>query len=538
LDRPFGFHLTNLLLHLACAAVFFFLARQVLRLAIVKPADDAGAIAIDDSRAREQMLNLAAGSVALIFALHPLRAETVAWVTERRGLLCALFYFLSVSAYLRSRMHGRGYAMSVIFAICAVLSKPMAISIPFVILALDFYPLRRFGSEPAGRIIRGKIPFVMVMIGGVALTFAGYNQHTGMTNFTDRVAVVSYGLMFYPLKTLFPLGLTNIYQYYPGIDLLQFKYIASFAGFVTVTALALKNWRRHPAWLTIWACYGFMIAPVAGLLQVGSHVAADRYAYLACAPFVIPAGAVVFWLGCARFRYLAVASLVALAVAFGMLACRQTGAWRNGLTLWRNAVRIDPQSPRALDGHGESLYYAKHSRMAICDLNRCVAEYSDFQILLDRGIVLISLGQFDAAMQDLNRATELRPQDAQALSYRGSLELVGNRLPEAVRDLSESVRLDPKLDSTWHNLGQAYRATGQYAQAIDAFSHALAFKPNRPGTLFAMADAYCSQQDFASGWAALQKCRKLGPGDDEQLMPKVRQLENMIRQELDSRPGG
>ena len=199
--EPLGYHLTSLVLHATSAAVFYLVARRILGLALPDP-NDRGQAGLD----------LSAGFAALLFALHPLRAESVAWATERRDVLLGLFYLLTILAYLRAcerGERGRGWYWGAVglFA-CALLSKSMAVSLPAVLLILDVYPLRRLGgrmgwwSEPARRVYLEKIPFVLLGGGASAIAIIALFQIHNTESLADltvlgRLAISAYGLCFY-----------------------------------------------------------------------------------------------------------------------------------------------------------------------------------------------------------------------------------------------------------------------------------------------------------------------------------------------------
>src|SRR5438128_4688076 len=201
--NPSGYHLTNLLLHAANAVVFFFIASRILNLALPRPSE------------RGHALTVAAGFAALVFAIHPLRVESVAWATERRDVLSGLFYLLAILVYLRAcerNEHGRRqYWQAVALFGCALLSKSMAVSLPLVLVILDVYPLGRLGgsfgwwSEPARRVYLEKIPFVLLAGAASVIAFLAIFQTHNMAPLAQlsvlgRLAVSAYGLIFYLWK--------------------------------------------------------------------------------------------------------------------------------------------------------------------------------------------------------------------------------------------------------------------------------------------------------------------------------------------------
>src|SRR5216117_3621169 len=213
--NPLGYHLTNLLLHAANAVVFFFVVRRLLTLALPSPSERGHALAVS------------AGVAALVFAIHPLRVESVAWVTERRDVLSGLFYLSAILLYLRAcerGARGRGwYWLAVAVFGCALLSKSMVVNLPVVLLILDVYPLRRLGgaigwwSEPARRIYVEKIPFVLLAAAAAAIAVMAQLSKSAMISLAQlsmpgRLAISAYGLSFYLWKMVVPVNLSPFYE--------------------------------------------------------------------------------------------------------------------------------------------------------------------------------------------------------------------------------------------------------------------------------------------------------------------------------------
>src|SRR2546426_3935266 len=282
--NPLGYHLTNLLLHAANAVVFFFVARRILTLALPGPSERGHALAVS------------AGVAALVFAIHPLRVESVAWVTERRDVLSGLFYLSTILMYLRACEGGerrRGwYWLSVAVFICALLSKSMVVNLPVVLLILDVYPLRRLGatigwwSKPARPVYVEKIPFVLLAAAACAVAvMAQSSVHAAVPlaklSVPGRLAVSAYGLSFYLWKMVVPVNLSPLYELPRALSLVATPFLLSYGLVVAITAIVLALRRRVPGLPAAWLAYVVVLLPVLGLFQSGPQIAADRYTYLA-----------------------------------------------------------------------------------------------------------------------------------------------------------------------------------------------------------------------------------------------------------------
>src|SRR5437773_8464299 len=291
--NPVGYHLTNLLLHAANAVVFFFVVRRILALALPGPSERGHALAVS------------AGFAALVFAIHPLRVESVAWATERRDVLSGLFYLSAILVYLRAcerGERGRWYWGAVALFGCALLSKSMVVNLPVVLLILDVYPLRRLGgsigwwSAPARRVYGEKIPFVLLAAAASVIAFmAQFSAQTAASlaqlSVLGRLAVSAYGLSFYLGKLVVPVNLSPLYELPPTVNPGALPFILSYGLVLAITALVLVLRRRVPGLLATWLAYIVVLRPVLGIFQIGLQIAADRYTYLAGLGWAILAGA-------------------------------------------------------------------------------------------------------------------------------------------------------------------------------------------------------------------------------------------------------
>jgi hypothetical protein len=277
--KPFGYHLSNLLLHAANAVIVYFIARRILQLARPGRFEESPAT-----------LALSAVVAALLFALHPLRVESVAWATERRDVLSGLFSLVTILFYLRAcEREGRGrkwYWLSVGMFAGALLSKSMAVSLPVVLLILDVYPLRRLGGAggwwgaTARRVYLEKIPFVALAGAAAAMAFlalVGLNNMSSLDQLSllERLAVSIYSLSFYLWKMVVPLNLSPLYELPTKVNPWAPSFVLSYAVVVATTALAWVLRRRRPGLLAVWLTYGVILLPVVGIFQNGPQIAAS-----------------------------------------------------------------------------------------------------------------------------------------------------------------------------------------------------------------------------------------------------------------------
>lgn len=336
---PRGYHASSLVFHVLTALAFYFLALRLLRAGL--------------ATATEAALRVGAAIAALVFAVHPLRAESVVWLTERRDVVSGLLAMLCLLAYLRhattaaSGRDRRWYLTALVLFLGALLAKVIAVVLAPVLLLLDVYPLRRLGGRRGwgGRWVwLEKAPFFALGIFLSAVAFAAVAARSrlhglGEMDLTVRLTLSLWSSAFYLEKMFVPLGLSPLYQL-PVT--LTWTHLAALAA---VTGVALLMRRRWPGLLAAWVAYLVMLFPVAGVFHNGPQAAADRYTYLPCMGFAILAGALVArpWAGARVLRGGLAVGIAALAV----LTWQQAGVWRDSVSLWRHAVAVRPESRAA-----------------------------------------------------------------------------------------------------------------------------------------------------------------------------------------------
>ena len=414
--KPVGYHLTSLLLHAANAVLFFSLVRRILTLALPSAAE------------RDHALVVSAGFAALVFAIHPLRVESVAWVTERRDVLSGLFYLLTILEYLRAcepEKRGRWwYWLSVVTFVCALLSKSMVVNLPVVLLILDVYPLRRLGgaigwwSAPARRVYVEKIPFVLLAAAAAAIALMAQLSHNTMVSVVQlsglgRLAVSAYGLSFYLWKTVAPVNLSPLYELPPAVNPWAPPFIVSYGVVVAITAIVLALRRRAPGLPAAWVAYIVVLLPVLGIFQSGPQIAADRYTYLAGLGWAILAGAGLLscWRSSRRSKtgtpatWLLTGIALCVVVGLGVLTWSQAKVWRDSERLWAHTLAIDPDSPLAQNNFGYELYRQGKLAEAIEHYRQALQIKPDYALThTNLGLALIRQGKLAEAFEHLQQA--------------------------------------------------------------------------------------------------------------------------------------
>jgi hypothetical protein len=391
---------------------------------------------------------------ALLFAIHPLRVESVAWATERRDVLSGLFYLGTVLGYLRfadAKRRGHPWrwwlAASVGCFFLSLLSKAWGITLPLVLLALDVYPLRRLARRSdAIPLLLEKLPYAVLAVCGAVLAqlasdLVPAKRTLAQHGLVERAAQAAYGLVFYLWKTVVPVGLSPVYLLEQTLRPSEPRYLASAVIVVTVTAAVVLLRRRAPWAAVAWTCYALVLATVLGLVQTGPQITADRYSYLACLPLVVLAAAGVDRLqGRRAARALAVPVLAVL----GVLTFRQTRVWHDSRTLWEHALGVDPDNYIAYLNRGSVRQAQGDLVGAFADYTEAVSRNGDYYLAYySRGTERLAWGDDTGAIADYSDTVRINPWHIQAYNNRGLARQRTGDLEGAVADYGEALRLSP-----------------------------------------------------------------------------------------------
>jgi protein O-mannosyl-transferase len=445
--------------------------------------------------------------VAALFAVHPLHVESVAWIAERKDVLSTFFWLLTTGAYAwYARAPGRWrYAAVVSGLALGLLAKPMLVTLPFVLLLLDVWPLGRIsfddvesGStdgdartarvQTALALVREKIPLLVLAACSSVITLIAQSRGGAMRSIDIlpiglRVATALTSYVLYLAKAVWPSRLAVFYPYERSIHLWQ--WCGALAMLAAITWLVIRARRRQPYLLVGWLWYLGTLVPVIGLVQVGSQSMADRYTYVPLiGVFVMGvwgvSDVVARWAG----------RRVALPVAAGaiLIACTvatqaQVMYWQNAWTLWTHALAVTEDNEPAHIAVGAMLAMQGRTEEAIAHFRealRIAPDSASAHRALGRA--LVELRRFDEAVEPLSMAVRYRPTYADAQSDLGEA-LAGLGKPgEAIPRYLEALRLDPNRAATHRSLGLALMLFGRADEAITHFQEALRLQPDSAGT--------------------------------------------------------
>jgi len=450
---PRGYHLVSLVFHASSAVLFYFVARKLL----------GAGLAAAGPAAR----SWGAAFAALLFAVHPLRVESVVWITERRDVQSVFFYLLAVLGYLRAveqggegRLSPLWRGLSVAAFVAAVMSKSSTIMLPATLLLIDVYPLRRT-SLGWRRLVVEKLPYLAVTAADVIVALIAVRSAAKLTvlgthGIAGRIAIVLYSFFYYPWKLVWPVELSPMYEMPPRLDPLEPRFVVAALVVVLVTAVLVALRRRWPAGLCAWIYSALMILPLSGVVHAGFQLVQDRWSYLSGMGFVLLAGGGLTWLldARARGRLSAITSRSVMAGAVAMVVFLAAGSWdqskvwHDSETLWRWGANMDPE---------------------------CTVCWNNL------GTALVGLKRYAEAENAYRRITKLRPMSAPLANNLATAIAGQGRPAEAEEMLRLALRLDPDLTGAQLNLGLHEAQAGHFDEALAHLRKAYARDRKFPG---------------------------------------------------------
>ena len=508
--QPWGHHLASVVLHITNVLLLFIFLERV--------TGGVGRSLI----------------VAALFGIHPLHVESVAWVAERKDVLSALFWILGMLSYERyvsrrqsGRSNGRAYyALTLFLFALGLLSKPMVITFPLVLLLLDYWPFGRFGDGQSGlsrflKLAVEKWPFFALSAVSALITYLVHLKAGALAAplhfpLTVRLTNVPVSYCRYLGKLFYPLNLSPFYIH-PRIWPLAV--IASTTLLLTALSVAaLRLRRREPYVFVGWAWFVVTLLPVIGIMQVGSQSIADRYTYIPfiglfitvswCAPDLLP-----------RFprRDLLIRSAtVVILVTLALLARRQVSYWKNSETLFDHAISVEPNNTlahanlgAALAESGRTIEAEQHLRKALQLAGEVADKMAGAHFAL--GMVLTDEGRYPEAIVNYQKALARRPKDAKGHLLLGIALRRAGALDAALDEFQTALVLQPDLVEAYNNLGMTFRGQGKLDTAIQAYRSALSIHPDFADAHNNLAIALSSQDHPQDAVAEFRRAIELNP---------------------------
>ncbi len=505
--NPSGYHVTNLLFHVLSTILLFLILRRMTK--ALWPS----------------------AFVATLFAIHPLHVESVAWIAERKDVLSTFFWILTMGAYSYyvEQKNFKRYSLVLLFFILGLMSKPMLITLPFVLLLLDYWPLQRFQEITPGQEIQAerfkslitdkqnkksknkyvkkdllevkkpsvpqykwsliypwlweKVPlFAMTILFSIITYLAELKVgaiHSESFPLIVRIgnAVVTY--IVYIGKMVWPINLAVFYPHPGNVVLWQ----VLSATFLLMAITAVVTWRvkKMPYLVTGWLWYIGTLVPVIGIVKVGDFAKADRYTYIPLIGlFIIIAWGVPALLRKWKYRKeILLLSSVASILCLTIITWQQVWYWQNSFTLFDHTLKVTDDNWYACDGRGAAHSGLGNYRQAIEDYSRAIKIKPDYaNAYNNRGTSYHMLGSFKQAIEDYGRAIGIKPDYTEAYFNRANTYNVLGHYRQAIEDYDRAVEIKSDYADAYTNRGVANNGLGNFKQAIEDFSKAIAIKPN------------------------------------------------------------
>jgi len=495
--NPAGYHVVNLIFHVINTILLFLVLWRMTR--AVWPC----------------------AFVAAVFAIHPLHVESVAWVAERKDVLSGLFWILTMGAYSYyvEKPELRRYVFVLLFFILGLMSKPMLVTLPFVLLLLDYWPLRRFETRIWLTIrlaMIEKIPLFVLTILSCILTYMAQAQGGAVQTAKAASPFVQMGNVLisyiaYIGKMIWPASLAVLYPYPASVA--GWQVLGSALLLIAITAFVLWRARKSPYLATGWLWYLGSLVPVIGIVQVGCQAMADRYTYIPLIGLFMMAA----WGASELAKKLNLPGVILPVLSAGIILClsvltwMQVGYWQNNLTLYDHTLKVTENNWLIHNNRGNVHTGTGNFRQAIEDYTRSIEIKPDYaEAYINRGAAYNGLEHYNHAVADFSRAIQIKPDYAEAYINRGAAynNLGKHRL--AIEDLDKGIAIRPGYAEAYFSRGVAHNARHKYSQAIEDFSRTIDIKPSYAIAYIQRGLIYFNQGDVAAGCRDAQKVCALG----------------------------
>jgi tetratricopeptide (TPR) repeat protein len=473
-----GYHLTNRILHILSALLLFWLFNRMTG-EIWKSA-----------------------FVAALFALHPLHVESVVWIAERKDVLSAFFWMLTLCLYVyyTEKPFMKRYLFVFFSFVCALMSKPMVVTLPLVMILLDYWPLKRFELKKDKLFLwqfKEKIPFFVLSVIIVIIMFYSPNeQETYIKGFplSSRLANAPVAFVTYLEKTFWPLDLAVLYPFPAQIHIWQ-VFVASLL-IIIISIAVIVMVKRLPYLFVGWLWFATTILPVIGIIQISisaPYAMADRYHYLPSIGIaVMLAWGIPTLIKSEEIRKKILFPMgIAFLTILSVLTCQQCGYWKNNFELFNHAVLVTKDNYVAHNNVGLTLAEEGKTNGAIYHYNKAINIKPDYaDAYYNRGIIYDKRGQYQLAIEDYNQAIRLQPNFARAYNNSGAASFKLGQNSRAIDDFNKAIQLKQDFADAYHNRGVVYAKLGQYQLAIEDYNKAIRLRLDYISAYYNRGTAY------------------------------------------------
>ncbi len=488
--EPWLFHFNNVLLHVFCTLLVYVLLKKL------------------------EVSFFVTVIVTILFGIHPIRVESVAWITERKDVLFGFFYLLTLILYLDFSKNKKTtfYLLAIFTFILSLLSKIQAVALPFSLLLIDYLQSRKFNLK----LVLEKVPFfaLSLIIGLVGIYFLneqGAIDTGNIFGIEQRVFIGSYSFIIYILKSIFPFKMSALHPYTSELNSV---YYLSMIPAVAIALIPIFRFKKNK-YLTFGIL--FFIANVAFMLQVvgaGQGFLADRFTYIPyLGLFIIYAKfAEILLKEFYQYKTTIYAFVGIYLIALTAITIRQRNTWKDSISLWNNVIEKYYNSSMAYNNLGH--YYRKQN-----DYNNALKNYNlaikydpkNDMAYANRGKVWFDQGKVDKAIADYNKSIELDNNDAETYSNRGAALGMKKEYEKALSDLNYSLELQPNNLNALSNRGFVFYNLGDFEKTIQDYTRYLQLKPNDPDILNTVGLCYSSLKEYDKAIATFTKCIIINP---------------------------
>jgi tetratricopeptide (TPR) repeat protein len=434
--------------------------------------------------------------VSLLFGIHPLHVESVAWAVELKDLLYTFFFLASYIFYLKyiKEKQTRFYVFALLLFLTSLLSKAMAASLPMVMVLTDYFLGRKFDRKS----LIEKAPFFALAIAlGIVAVLAQQSsdaiQDMELFTFPQRIAFASYGFITYLFKLLFPLQLSAYYPYpmkspNGDIPISFYAYVLLVAVFSAAVFYSIRTSRKLIFGIGFFSVTIFLVLQ---LLPVGSTIMADRYSYIPSIGIFYLAAEGLLLLWEKNLQVLAICLLGVFTIFFSTKTYARCGIWKNEITLWTDVIDQNQTIAPVYNNRGAAYQDEKRYTEAIADFTKAVELKPDYaEPYNNRAVIFTDENKYPQALDDLNKAIAAKPRYAEAYSNRGIVFMQAKKYDEALSDYSKAIELNPSFTEAYVNRANILRDMKKFDQALKDYNKAIEINPDFPkayvnrGTLF------------------------------------------------------
>jgi protein O-mannosyl-transferase len=490
-----GYHAFNLLLHLLNVILVFY--------AVYLLSNKAGVALV----------------ASLLFGIHPLHVESVAWVAELKDLLYTFFFLSSYIFYLKylNDTRKKFYVFAFLLFLASILSKAMAASLPVVMLLTDYFKGRKINLKTLSE--KGPFFLLAIVFGIVAVLAQKSSGASDVIDYTfpQRILFACYGFITYLFKLILPFNLSAYYPYPVGsgenVPVQYYIYLILVIGLTVSVYYSLRYTKKILFGAGFFAITVFLVLQ---LLPVGGAVMADRYSYIPSIGIFYLAGEGLYFLWDRKQKWVALILIAGFAIFFSAKTYARCGVWKSDMTLWNDVISQYPTIPEAYFSRGNAYKYENKHDLAFADFNKAIELDPKYaQAYYNRGTAYEDQNKHALALADFNKAIEINPDFALAYNNRGNVYLNQNKYDLALADFNKAIELNPDFSQAYNSRGNVYANTKKFDQALADLNKAIELNPNNGKAYNNRGNVLANKKKYDLAIADFSKAIELNPDNTQ-----------------------